>query len=96
MKLGTAVLCMLHATAVMTAPAAQLEGPRSVEKADSFYLDCGTPAITALCSAANSGAYCDPITGVLSIVSTKESFTVNDLDKPHIHIRRPFEIELIC
>ena len=33
----------------------------------SWRLDCGSPGTTSLCSAANSGAHCDPITGALTI-----------------------------
>ncbi|KAI0871558.1 hypothetical protein GGS24DRAFT_503639 [Hypoxylon argillaceum] len=33
----------------------------------SWRLDCGAPGTTSLCSASNSGAHCDPITGSLTI-----------------------------
>ncbi|KAI0525882.1 betaine aldehyde dehydrogenase [Xylaria bambusicola] len=33
----------------------------------AWRLDCGSPGTTSLCSAANSGAHCDPITGSLTI-----------------------------
>ncbi|KAF2971048.1 hypothetical protein GQX73_g2443 [Xylaria multiplex] len=34
----------------------------------SWRLDCGSPGTTSLCSASNSGARCDPITGSLTII----------------------------
>ncbi|GAW12096.1 hypothetical protein ANO14919_014540 [Xylariales sp. No.14919] len=34
----------------------------------SWRLDCGSPGTTSLCSASNSGAHCDPITGSLTII----------------------------
>ncbi|KAI0427273.1 hypothetical protein F5Y09DRAFT_344835 [Xylaria sp. FL1042] len=33
----------------------------------SWRLDCGSPGTTSMCSAQNSGAHCDPITGALTI-----------------------------
>ncbi|KAI4859848.1 hypothetical protein F4820DRAFT_453487 [Hypoxylon rubiginosum] len=34
----------------------------------SWRLDCGSPGTTALCSASNSGAHCDPVSGDLTII----------------------------
>ncbi|XXG99388.1 hypothetical protein Hte_005725 [Hypoxylon texense] len=34
----------------------------------SWRLDCGSPATTAMCSASNSGAHCDPVSGDLTII----------------------------
>ncbi|KAI0161837.1 hypothetical protein GGR52DRAFT_561330 [Hypoxylon sp. FL1284] len=34
----------------------------------AWRLDCGAPAVTALCSASNSGAHCDPVSGDLTII----------------------------
>ncbi|KAI3318681.1 hypothetical protein HD806DRAFT_540028 [Xylariaceae sp. AK1471] len=36
--------------------------------AASWRLDCGSPGTTNMCSASNSGAHCDPITGTLTII----------------------------
>ncbi|ORY64807.1 uncharacterized protein BCR38DRAFT_408573 [Pseudomassariella vexata] len=33
----------------------------------SFHLDCGSPSVTRMCSSSNSGAYCNPSTGSLTI-----------------------------
>ncbi|KAK5628414.1 hypothetical protein RRF57_004129 [Xylaria bambusicola] len=55
-----------------TSPAANdvVSGDASPEPAGgppAWRLDCGSPGTTSLCSAANSGAHCDPITGALTI-----------------------------
>lgn len=34
----------------------------------SWRLDCGSPGTTAMCSASNSGAHCDPVSGDLTII----------------------------
>ncbi|KAI1395552.1 hypothetical protein F4819DRAFT_186793 [Hypoxylon fuscum] len=34
----------------------------------SWRLDCGAPSVTAMCSASNSGAHCDPVSGDLTII----------------------------
>ncbi|KAI1350107.1 hypothetical protein F5Y01DRAFT_316057 [Xylaria sp. FL0043] len=34
----------------------------------SWRLDCGSPGTTSMCSAQNSGAHCDPVTGALTII----------------------------
>ncbi|KAI3337668.1 hypothetical protein F4824DRAFT_99626 [Ustulina deusta] len=41
--------------------------PESAAGPPSWRLDCGAPGTTSLCSASNSGAHCDPITGSLTI-----------------------------
>ncbi|KAI8960795.1 hypothetical protein F5Y11DRAFT_349114 [Daldinia sp. FL1419] len=53
-------LVVLQATAVLAAPASTA--------AASWRLDCGSPGTTALCSASNSGAHCDPVSGDLTII----------------------------
>ncbi|KAL7627316.1 hypothetical protein AAE478_001508 [Parahypoxylon ruwenzoriense] len=34
----------------------------------SWRIDCGSPGTTAMCSASNSGAHCDPVSGDLTII----------------------------
>ncbi|KAI5861959.1 hypothetical protein GGS23DRAFT_120718 [Durotheca rogersii] len=51
-------------------PAAAAPTPAEAEAAApaAWRLDCGTPGTTALCSATNSGAHCDPVSGELTII----------------------------
>ncbi|KAH8165227.1 hypothetical protein CIB48_g3008 [Xylaria polymorpha] len=42
--------------------------PGSAAGPPTWRLDCGSPGTTSLCSASNSGAHCDPITGALTII----------------------------
>ncbi|KAI1089057.1 hypothetical protein F5B19DRAFT_495799 [Rostrohypoxylon terebratum] len=38
------------------------------EASASWRLDCGSPGVTAMCSASNNGAHCDPVSGDLTII----------------------------
>ncbi|KAI1470526.1 uncharacterized protein F4812DRAFT_417988 [Daldinia caldariorum] len=55
-------LMILQVAAVLCAPTPAEKGPAS------WRLDCGSPGTTALCSASNSGAHCDPVSGELTII----------------------------
>ncbi|KAI1369683.1 hypothetical protein F5Y08DRAFT_334609 [Xylaria arbuscula] len=82
MKSATPVAFLLHAVVAIAAPIASLQAaspvtsnvmpvdasPEPVAGPPSWRLDCGAPGITSLCSASNSGAHCDPITGALTII----------------------------
>ncbi|KAI1211109.1 uncharacterized protein F4807DRAFT_459340 [Annulohypoxylon truncatum] len=48
-------------------PAAEASGDRE-EAPRSWRLDCGSPGVTAMCSASNNGAHCDPVSGELTII----------------------------
>ncbi|KAI0106164.1 hypothetical protein GGR51DRAFT_559967 [Nemania sp. FL0031] len=75
MKFSTSIALFFHAAAILAAPTVSPQeavnnGDVSPEPAGgppSWRLDCGSPGTTSLCSASNSGAHCDPITGVLTI-----------------------------
>ncbi|KAI0109820.1 hypothetical protein F4814DRAFT_450781 [Daldinia grandis] len=58
----TIALLVLQVTAVLAAPTPADAAPAS------WRLDCGSPGTTALCSASNSGAHCDPVSGDLTII----------------------------
>ncbi|KAI1660706.1 hypothetical protein F4813DRAFT_348082 [Daldinia decipiens] len=59
---ATIALLVLQVTAVLAAPTPADAAPAS------WRLDCGSPGTTALCSASNSGAHCDPVSGDLTII----------------------------
>ncbi|KAI0379210.1 hypothetical protein F5Y04DRAFT_282993 [Hypomontagnella monticulosa] len=67
---------LISAAAVLAAPApAMTSVDTNVAAGDgqggapaSWRLDCGSPGTTALCSATNSGAHCDPVSGELTII----------------------------
>ncbi|KAI1133721.1 hypothetical protein F5Y10DRAFT_228407 [Nemania abortiva] len=78
MKFTAALAFLLHTAAVLAAPTISPQEavngglpsdvtPDPAGGPPSWRLDCGSPGTTSLCSAANSGAHCDPITGVLTI-----------------------------
>ncbi|KAI1755255.1 hypothetical protein F4782DRAFT_490696 [Xylaria castorea] len=83
MKFATPLAFLLQAIATLAAPAVSLQEstnlaantglpndttPETSGGPPSWHLDCGSPGITNMCSASNSGAHCDPITGVLTII----------------------------
>ncbi|KAI0548754.1 hypothetical protein F4679DRAFT_291233 [Xylaria curta] len=83
MKFAYPLTFLLRAIAAVAAPAASFQEntnlavnadvpddttPDSSGGPPSWRLDCGSPGTTSMCSASNSGAHCDPITGVLTII----------------------------
>ncbi|KAI0458755.1 hypothetical protein F5B21DRAFT_459315 [Xylaria acuta] len=83
MKSATPLAFLLQAITALAAPAvspqegtnlaadAGLPGDATPDPAGgppSWRLDCGSPGTTNMCSASNSGAHCDPITGALTII----------------------------
>ncbi|KAI1453389.1 hypothetical protein F4805DRAFT_443623, partial [Annulohypoxylon moriforme] len=69
MKLSQFLLLALHSamTLVLAAPV-NVDTTSSDAAPASWRLDCGSPGITAMCSASNNGAHCDPVSGDLTII----------------------------
>ncbi|KAI0408997.1 hypothetical protein F4802DRAFT_308568 [Xylaria palmicola] len=83
MKFTIPLALILQAITALAAPAVSPQAdsaaaPVSVNDGDvspepaagppAWHLDCGSPGTTSMCSASNSGAHCDPITGTLTII----------------------------
>ncbi|KAI1373894.1 hypothetical protein F4677DRAFT_427567 [Hypoxylon crocopeplum] len=73
MKFTSSILLFIQSAAVLAVPIEQLV--KDVEALGegqgapaAWRLDCGSPGTTALCSASNSGAHCDPVSGDLTII----------------------------
>ncbi|KAI1306899.1 hypothetical protein F5Y03DRAFT_353462 [Xylaria venustula] len=76
MKFAIPVAFFLHVVTVVAAPTILPQdndgqpgepNPEAAASPPSWHLDCGSPGTTSLCSAQNSGAHCDPVTGALTI-----------------------------
>ncbi|KAI0888761.1 uncharacterized protein GGS22DRAFT_152300 [Annulohypoxylon maeteangense] len=69
MKLPQSLLLALQYTTTALVLAAPVTVSTAAEEAPaSWRLDCGSPGITAMCSASNNGAHCDPVSGDLTII----------------------------
>ncbi|KAI1410248.1 hypothetical protein F5Y13DRAFT_192433 [Hypoxylon sp. FL1857] len=72
MKATTCILLTLQsAVLIFAAPTGLDNGVGASDGTStpaSWRLDCGSPGTTALCSASNSGAHCDPVSGDLTII----------------------------
>ncbi|KAI0841388.1 hypothetical protein F5Y06DRAFT_293882 [Hypoxylon sp. FL0890] len=79
MKFTTSILLTLQSAALtLAAPASVSSGIAASDNGAgagdgtstpaSWRLDCGSPGTTAMCSASNSGAHCDPVSGDLTII----------------------------
>ncbi|KAI1444210.1 hypothetical protein F5Y02DRAFT_182462 [Annulohypoxylon stygium] len=73
MKLSSIFLSLYSAVLVLAAPTPTPEDVVTTsgdheEAPASWRLDCGSPGVTAMCSASNNGAHCDPVSGELTII----------------------------
>ncbi|KAI1101829.1 hypothetical protein F4804DRAFT_314827 [Jackrogersella minutella] len=68
LKLTTSILFLHSAASALAAPKSGMSASGQAVDTVSWRLDCGSPGTTALCSASNSGAHCDPVSGDLTII----------------------------
>ncbi|KAI1386072.1 uncharacterized protein F4822DRAFT_408858, partial [Hypoxylon trugodes] len=62
------LLALFNTVLVLAAPTPATPSEANTPAPASWRLDCGSPGTTAMCSASNSGAHCDPVSGDLTII----------------------------